>query len=256
MGGKADYVRKKFEPQKQRSIEAALAHRIGVEFPRLGPRLRGVCAEMVMETLSAHLRPREELTHGQIRWVAYSLDDPPARGKTAAETDMIPVVLDLATREDIDAILQRQTSDQRLLDRALRLCRQAWQQGALLSDIDLQMLLGVAACRISTLLVRHEKQTGTLIPRRATLHDMGSGLTHKRIICIKRYRDGKTSDLIARETSHSLEAVDQYLGQFDRVRHCRQQGMTPEETAHILECGVSLVREYLTIDEELRAKHA
>jgi len=48
-----------------------------------------------------------------------------------------------------------------------------------------------------------------------------------------------------------MEAVDRYLGQFDRVRHCRQQGMTPERTAFILRCGVALVNEYLAIDKEL-----
>jgi hypothetical protein len=256
MGAKADYVKKKFEPQKQKTLEAALAYRIGVEFPRLGPRLREVCAQMVVETLAAHLRPREELTHGQVLWLAYSRDDPPARGKTAAQTQMIPVVLDLTRPEDIDAVIERRPAGQRLLERALRLCRQAYEQGALLSGVDLGLLLGHADSHISSVLGRHERQTGSLVPRRATLHDMGTGLTHKRIICLKRYRDGKTSDLIAQETYHSLEAVDRYLGQFDRVRHCHQQGMSPEQTAHILACGLSLVREYLEIDDELRAKHA
>lgn len=48
-----------------------------------------------------------------------------------------------------------------------------------------------------------------------------------------------------------LEAVDRYLGQFDRVRHCRGEGMSPEQTAFTLNCGVSLVNEYLAIDGEL-----
>ena len=60
--------------------------------------------------------------------------------------------------------------------------------------------------------------------------------------------------MVAQETYHSLEAVDRYLGQFDRVRHCRQQGMTPMETAHILNCTRSLVEEYLAIDNELEER--
>lgn len=255
MGAKPDYVRKKFEPQKQRTLQAALAHRIGVEFPRLGPRLRDTCAEMVVEVVAEHLRPREEVRHGQVVWMAYSRDDPPSRGKTAAQTDMVAVVLDLACPEDVDAVIDRIAPDERLLRRALRLCRQTYEQGGLLSNVDLSFLLGFADNRISRVIVSHEKLTGQVVPRRATIHDVGTGLTHKHIICLKRYREGKTSDLIARETLHSIEAVDRYLGQFDRVRHCRQQGMDVNETAHILSCGVSLVRQYLEIDDELGANH-
>ena len=95
-----------------------------------------------------------------------------------------------------------------------------------------------------------------LVPRRATLHDVGTGLTHKRIICWKRYAEGKSAEEVARETYHSLEAVDRYLGQFDRVRHCRRQGFSPQKTAYTLNCSVALVQEYLAIDEELEEAQA
>ena len=49
------------------------------------------------------------------------------------------------------------------------------------------------------------------------------------IICYKRYVEGKNSDQIARETYHSIEAVDRYLGQFDRIRLCLQQGMETKD---------------------------
>jgi hypothetical protein len=131
------------------------------------------------------------------------------------------------------------------------LCQQAYAQGALLSNCDLAELLGRSDAVIANVLVAHETQTGKLVPRRATLHDVGTGLTHKRIICWKRYAEGKPADVVAKETYHSLEGVDRYLGQFDRVRHCRQQGMSPEKTAFTLNCGVALVNEYLAIDREL-----
>ena len=57
-----------------------------------------------------------------------------------------------------------------------------------------------------------------------------------------RADEGKSAERVAKETYHALESVDRYLGQFDRVRHCRQEGMTPERTAFTLNCGVSLVR--------------
>jgi hypothetical protein len=80
---------------------------------------------------------------------------------------------------------------------------------------------------------------------------VGTSLTHKRIICRKRYAEGKDVPQIARQTYHSVESVDRYLGQYDRVRHCRLAGLTPMETAHALDCRLSLVNEYLMIDSEL-----
>jgi hypothetical protein len=107
---------------------------------------------------------------------------------------------------------------------------------------------------IGTLLARYEQRTKTVVPRRATLHDVGSGITHKRIICWMRYADGKDPDIVARETYHSLQAVDHYLGQYDRVRLCRLEGLTPQQTAHAMKCSVALVQQYLEIDDLLENK--
>lgn len=254
MGSQPDYVRKKYGPLREKTLKNALSHRIHQEFPRLGgPRLRSLCAEMILEVVNEHLRPQEHLCHGHVLWLAVSIDDPPRRHQRIAETDLVAVVLELSANEDIEQRLERQSREQRLLHKALRLCRQAHQQGGLLSNCDLAELLNTDDTRIAHVLAAYEKQNKEVVPRRATLHDVGTGLTHKAIICRKRYLEGKESQQIARETRHSLEAVDRYLGQFDRVRHCRQQGFSPEETAFTLGCSVSLVREYLGIDQEFEA---
>ena len=117
-------------------------------------------------------------------------------------------------------------------------------------------LLAVSDSKIATVLSAHEDRTGQLVPRRATVHDVGTGRTHKRIICRKRYAEGKDVRQIARETYHCIESVDRYLGQYDRVRVCRLKGMSPVQTAHILGCSVWLVKEYLAIDDELEANDA
>lgn len=249
---KLDRVRKMFGSLREKNLKNALAHVIGRDFPRIGgDRIRALCAEMILDVVAKHLRPREHLRHGQILWLGVDVDDPPSRGKRTANTDLVPVVLDLSTDEDILARIDRVSVEERLRMRAVRLCEQAYQQGALLSNADLAELMTGDASRISNALTAHERNSGKVVPRRATLHDMGCGVTHKRIICWKRYADGKCSDQVARETYHTVEAVDRYLGQFDRVRHCRMQGMTPAETAYALNCGRTLVEEYLRIDREL-----
>ena len=138
-----------------------------------------------------------------------------------------------------------------MLRRCLRLCRQSHKQGALLSNCDLAVLLGRSDSGVAQVLAAYERNHDRLVPRRATLHDVGTGLTHKRLI---HYGEGKTSEQVAQETYHSIEAVDRYLGQFDRVRHCRQQDLSEEETAYVLGCSRALVAEYRAIDEQLRGE--
>jgi hypothetical protein len=240
-----------------KTLQNVLAHRIHTEFPRIGgPRIQQLCAQMILEVVEANLRTREHLKHGQVLWLAVAVEHRQARNQRMADMKLVPVVLDLSTDEDIERRLARVPGVQCRLERILRLCRQAYEQGGLLSNTDLTELLGVSQGAIHGLLAPYERRTGTLVPRRATLHDTGTALTHKVIICRKRYQEGKPADQVARETYHSLEAVDRYLGQYDRVRHCRLQGLTPEETAHILDCRLSLVREYLAIDRELEAPNA
>lgn len=252
MSPRVDYVRKHFGSLLDKTLPNALAHRIAREFPRIGgPRIRRLCAEMILEVVAEHLRPREHVAHGQVVWMAVSVDDPPTWQKRIADTDLVPVVLDLVAAEDIEARLARQPPGERLERRLVRLCRQAFEQGALLSGCDLAELLHLDPRRVSSVLCRYEDRTGQIVPRRANVHDVGSGLTHKRIICRKRYLEGKPADQIARETYHSLEAVDRYLGQYDRVRHCRRQGLSVEETAWTLKCSRLLVEEYLAIDREV-----
>jgi hypothetical protein len=256
MGAKVDYLRKKYAPLLSKTLEQALAHRIVTEFPRLGgERICQLCAQMIMEVLEAHLIPREHVRHGQMLWMAVDVNDPPSRGKTTARTEHRPVILDVHTAADTEAILKRKSPAERLLQKAIRISHQAYEQGALLSNCDLSAILSCEASRVSALLVQHESQTQTVVPRRATIHDVGSGLTHKRIICYKRYREGKESHEIARETHHCMDAVDHYLGQFARVRHCRKHGLTAEETARGLGCSISLVYEYLKIDKELEVQN-
>ena len=253
MGSQPDYVKKKFGPLLDKSLENAVSACIGREFPRIGgPRIRELCAQMLLELIEAHRPPRERVAHGQIVWMAVPVDQPPHRYPRIADLPLVPVVLDLSTPEDVQRRLDRKHPQEQLREKAVRLCQQAHAQGGLLSNCDLAELLMQGDSRIAQVLAKHERTSGQVVPRRATLHDVGTALTHKRIICYKRFAEGKEPHLVARETWHTLEAVDRYLGQYDRVRCCRQQGLTPEQTAHLLHCSVALVQEYLRIDDELQ----
>jgi hypothetical protein len=255
MGNQSDRLTAGIRPILDKTLENAVAWRIAKEFPRIGgPRICQLCAQMVLEVIHNHVRAKDSVRHGQVVWAAVSKDHRPGRYQRIAETDLVSVVLDVSTAEDIHAKIDRVPDQQRKLTRALRLCRQAYEQGGLLTCFDLSEIMGFSDSNIAVLLARYERENKTLVPRRGTLQDAGGGLSHKAIICYKRYVEGKSPEQIAQETYHSLTAVDRYLGQFDRVRHCRQQGLSPMETAHILNCTLRLVEAYLQLDRELEGK--
>jgi DNA-binding CsgD family transcriptional regulator len=252
---KTDSLKAGLRPLLAKTLENALSHRIAKEFPRIGgPRICKLCAEMIMEVVNNHIRPKDNVHHGQIVWTAINVNDRPGWCQKIADTDLVTVVLDASTAEDVQSRIDRVHPSKWRLRKAIRMCRQAYEQGGLLTTYDLSEILNFPDSLIAQLLARHERQTKTLIPRRGTIHDAGNSISHKWIICHKRYVEGKRADQIARETYHSLEAVDRYLGQFDRVRHCLQQGMNTEEIAHILDCSLSLVEVYQQIDRELDGK--
>lgn len=252
MGAALDFKKKKYATQLDKSLRQALATTIGREFPRIGgERIQLACADLLLEVFANHVRPAEHVHHGQILWLGVAVDDPPGRNKPLSQCAQVPLVLDLSTAQDVEAVIRRRPPEERLLQRCRRLCQQAYQQGGLLSNCDLAMMLHVADSQIASVLGKYEDESGKVVPRRATVHDVGTGQTHKRIICRKRYLEGKPAPEVARETYHSLEAVDRYLGQYDRVRHCRLQGMDESQTAYTLGCSLGLVRQYLEIDREL-----
>lgn len=256
MNPEPDYRLKHFGAQRFRGLRGALVQRLGAEFPRLGgPRILELCAEMIMEIIEAHLAPRERLGHGQVLWNAVDLDERPRRNIRGAKVRTRPVILTLHDPSDVQDCLTNPRGDAHWnslrCKRARRLCTEAHAQGALLSNVDLSLLLCFADDKIGGMLSRWESEHDQIVARRANLHDLGSGVTHKAIICRKRHLEGKDPAQVARETWHSLAAVDRYLSQYDRVRHCRHEGMDEQKTAHILGCSVRLVREYLKIDDDI-----
>ena len=252
MVGKVDDVAAKYKPLKERTIINTLSRCLHEQFPRIGgPRIRALCAEMILETLENNLVHQKRLSHGKIVWNAIAQDDPPRRNRKASDTKTVPVILTLTTKEDVQSRIERKPPKERLLAKVLRLCRETYEQGGLLSNSDLSELLLKDSSSLGSMIAAYERENDCVVPRRATVHDVGTGVTHKRIICKKRFVDGKPSHIIAKETCHTRESVDRYLGMFSRVRQCRKEGLAQEQIAFTLDCSMRLVQEYFAIDDEI-----
>ena len=93
MGSRPDYVRKKYASLKDKTLHHALAHRIHREFPRIGGRrIRGLCADMILEVVDQHRRARDSVSHGQVVWMAVRTEAPPRQHQRIADAELVPVV--------------------------------------------------------------------------------------------------------------------------------------------------------------------
>ena len=169
----------------------------------------------------------EDLHHihyGQLVWMAVPLDEYPKRGKAICDTKMKPVVLSFLTEADIDHIAHGFDSMTLRKNRLVRWTNEAFDQGALLTQLDLAILLGVCDAVVSKYVNDLSKQ-GILLPTRGNIHDLSGAITHKREI-ITLYLEGYLTPEIAVKTNHSKEAVDRYIKDYHKVELLWKHGIT------------------------------
>ncbi len=241
-----------FGPSRRKTFHSALCHLLQTEFPGIfGPAVTQLFADRLYELFERFHPPRERLKVGQVLWAAVAADDPPARNKRIEDTRLVPIVLDLVTPSDIDQAIATKLRTKTRTTKILRLFRQAYQQGAVLSYPDVALLLHVHVTTVSKAVLAHEKQTNETVPRRGTIHDLGRSISHKAVICYKRLVEKKPTSQVARESCHDPEQVEYYVQCLRRVKMCDDAGMSVEDI--VLATGHSklLVLEYLRLIKQL-----
>jgi hypothetical protein len=161
---------------------------------------------------------------GQLVYIAVPVDEYPQRGKAIAQTRLKPVVLSFIADEDIEHIAHGFDSTSLRKKRLIRWVDESFDQGALLTQLDLVMLLGVTESVVSQYVNEIQKQ-GRLLPTRGNIHDLSGAITHKREI-ITLYLEGYFTPEIAIKTKHSNEAVDRYIRDYQRVQILWQNNIT------------------------------
>ena len=238
-----------YRPQAGKTLREAMRNFIRREFPRLGgPWVIEMFVDKLLQLVDRYHIERDKLQPGQTLWPAVAIDEAPGYRKPTYATRQVPVVITLVHQDDIAAMREGLPWTD-ILQRALvRTMKEAHAQGGLLTTSDLSVLFYHSHSRVAELIRHYENKTGEVVPRRGNLHDMGRTVTHKRIICRKAFLEGKTTDVIARETNHSPEAVDHYLLDFARIYYATVlKGMSIEEATFAIQRPQSLVQEYVKL---------
>ena len=186
------------------------------------------------------------INYGQLVWMAVPVDEFPKRGKSIATTRLKPVILSFINDQDIAHISQGFDSRTLRKNRLKRWTDQAFDQGALLTQLDLAILLGVCDAVVSQYVQEIQKE-GHLLPTRGNIHDLSGAITHKREI-ITLYLQGYLTPDIALKTNHSKEAVDRYIKDCHRVEILRQHEIKdPDKIANLSGLSKRVVQQYIDL---------
>ena len=186
------------------------------------------------------------LKPGQIVWHAVPLDEYPKKGKSMAQTRLKPVVLDLVSNDDIEGLKTPLGTHELKMKKIERLTTQAYDQGALLSQLDLAVLLAITTVTVSQCVNEYHHLYNRSLPTRGNIQQIGSGQTHKRVI-VALHLKGYLVPTICQKTNHSQEAVERYIHDFEAVRLLSTKFDDPETISRIIRLSPSVVKQYLDL---------
>jgi hypothetical protein len=234
---------------KKRSLPDLLVHKFLTEY---GYDHGPVIARAIVDDILATIQQcyPERVPPKTVVWLAVRRENHGQR-KGLAVTDLIPVKLTVAIDSEIkllvDPHLRKKRKAHRAFNRArfVRWCFEAYNQGGVLTQLDLSLLSGLSVNYISRTLREYESETGEVVPTRGTVHDIGPSVTHKAEV-IRRWLRKESPAGIARRLNHSQASVDRYIADYQKVRTLASKFPAADLPA-LTGLAASVVRQYLLL---------
>jgi hypothetical protein len=238
---------------KKRNLPDLLVHKFLTEYGYdHGPVIARAIVDDILTTIE-RCYP-ECIPPKTVVWLAVRREKQGQR-KGLDVTDLVPVKLLMVAEDEVKLLTDSQLRQDRQARRAFnrarfaRWCFEAYEQGGVLTQLDLSLLSGLSANYISQALREYEAETGEIVPTRGTVHDIGPSVTHKAEV-VRRWLRNESPAQIARATKHSQASVDRYIADFQKVRTLAQR-FPPADlpaltglTASVIQQHVALLHEY------------
>lgn len=234
----------RYHSAHDRFIKPIIEDFFSKEFPNtFGPNIRSTIADELLAIFSSNNRESQTIKPGQILWNAVHKD-------TRADSrnrKLVPVVLTIVADEDISNLEKDISIVENRQNAIARITQEAYAQGALLSMRDIGLLFTASVEAISVNRKKYEEKHSCILPHTGNLHDMGSCITHKYQIVFKYVVEKKDPCIIAKETNHSLMAVDHYLKDYNRVKLLYQDNKNPEYIKAATAMPIHVINQYIDI---------
>ena len=204
--------------------------------------------ECVYRVFGDYFDASECLKPGQIRLPVISLEA--QSNQRLSDAKQVSVTLTL-TDDKEDLPIRKQSGIVGLRRHRLqRVCQEALDQGGLLTAEDLAYRIFNCGQRTICRDLEYFRDHDTFIPLRSTVKDIGRTLSH-RVLVIKQWAKGKQYSEIARDTAHSLKAVQNYIDKFKRTIALSDAGYNVTKICFLLRLSVQLVEQYIDLYQQL-----
>lgn len=242
-------VPKMIQVKMEENLETQVRDMIRRDYSMIsGEKVQNMFAKDLVKLVRDVYREPNMLEVGQMLWMGVHEDERPSYGKNAHNTRFKPIILTPISKDDIAMMGNGHTHREVRENRIVRMFKEAKDQGTLLTNADVAMILGVSPGTIGKQANEYMEREREVLHTRGIVHDIGRAITHKRII-IRLYLQGYLVPEIARKTAHSNTAVERYISAFNKVRMLRDK-LDTRDIARTLEMSQYLVNEYLEILDE------
>jgi hypothetical protein len=240
-------AQKHFGSAQKRFLQSSIEGFLDREFPRtFGPVIREKMAERIVDLIDQQLPAKDNLRPGQCVWNAVSVATRP----DSRNCRLVPVILTLVDSSDVQQLARGTPMSVIAQQSTARICREAFEQGALLSMRDIGLLVWRKNANISAIRKKWESEQKVSLPHVGTIQDFGTCISHKTAIIRKVVYEGKDPRRAADETKHSQRAVDRYLKDFHRVRTCYEHMHDVDFITRTTGLSKHLVNQYVGIFKE------
>jgi len=257
-------IRDRYESINKRNFRSALIHMLETEYKMLGSR-------KILEMLADDIEDLHRECYPSVDRVGFgeivfrtTKDDGQRQsyGKKTEDYGSVTVILPLITKEDIERRIYYKKGDRnsnyehreaRDIETMVRLIKSTQAQGGLLTGAEVSVLMNRSLATIRKYLDAYREKTGDILPLKGYVLDQGSLPTHKGII-ISLYEQGISPADIVLKTSHSQNAVDRYIKQYDQIRILIRKGLDEKAIKEITGRSMKIVKEYIKLYYDLNPK--
>lgn len=235
---------KHYKSAHKRFLKPVIENFFKTEFTKsFGPNVRSFIADELIKIFQANNRDINSIKPGQVLWNAVHKD-------TRADSHkmkLVPVILTLVSDDDISKLENGLKVSEHKQNVIARILKEAYSQGALLSMRDVSLLMGITDSYATYNRKKYEEKHKINLPHTGNLQDMGSCMTHKYQIIYKCVVEKKDPVVAAKETNHSIRAVEHYLKDFNRVKTLYLDDKDEDYIHLVTSLSLKLIAQYVSI---------
>lgn len=235
---------KRYKSAHKRFLKPIIENFFKTEFNKFfGPNVRSFIADELIKIFKENNRDLNSLKPGQVLWNAIHKDT----RADSCKMKIVPVILTLVCDDDISKLENGLKVSEHKQNVIARILKEAYSQEALLSMRDVSLLLAISDSSATHTRKKYEEKYNVNLPHPGILQDMGSCLTHKYQIIYKCVVEKKDPLTAAKETNHTILAVDHYLNDFNRVKTLYLDDKDENYIHLVTKLSLGLIAQYVNI---------